>query len=187
MCVGQRRCSEPYARRVSYDLAVWEGPRPASNEAALGVYRQLYSQLVGGAEALRAPVEPTPAIAAYVHTLLDRWPDITEDAGENSPWSDGPLIGNASGNLFYFGMVLSMADEASEFAARLASQRGLICFDPQLGRLRPFDDADGDAADVSLPTVTCASCGKLINPDEPRSQTDAQHGYLHLRCLPGSC
>ncbi len=142
-------------------------PRPASNVAALAVYRELYAQLVGGVEALGEPVEPTPAITAYLHALLDRWPDITEDAGENSPWSDGPLIDNARGNLFYFGMVFSMADEASEVAAQLASQRGLVCFDPQRGRLRPFDGADGAAADVSLPTVTCASCGKPIKPDEP--------------------
>src|SRR5437763_12516527 len=111
---------------------------------------------MGGTAALKVLLEPHPAIVADVHALLDRWPDITEDAGENSPWSDGPLIGNASGNLSYFGMVFSMADEASEFAVQLASQRGLVCFDPQLGRLRPFDDADGPPADVSLPSITCA-------------------------------
>ena len=169
---------------MSYDLAVWEGPRPAGNQVALAVYIELYTQLTGGAGVLKALVEPHPAIVAYVHALLDRWPDITEEAGENGPWSDGPLIGNASGNLFYFGMAFSMADEASEFAAQLASQRGLVCFDPQLGRFRPFHDADGPPADVSLPSITCAACGLLIGVNEPRTQTFRyDQRPVHLACL----
>lgn len=40
------------------------------------------------AEAMAEPEEPTPAIAEYVGALLERWPDITGDAGEDSPWSD---------------------------------------------------------------------------------------------------
>ena len=160
------------------------GPPPAGNQVALAVYMELYAQPMGGAEALKALVEPHPAIVAYVHALLDRWPDITEHAGENSPWSDGPLIGNASGNLFAFGMVFSMADEASEFAAQLASQRGLVCFDPQLGRLRQFDDADGPPADVSLLSITCAACGRLIGVNEPRAQTFRyDQRPVHLACL----
>jgi hypothetical protein len=43
----------------------------------------------------------------------------------------------AVGWFIYFPMVFSMADEASAFAADLAQQHGLVCFDPQLERLRP--------------------------------------------------
>ena len=138
---------------------------------------------MGGAEAVTL-VEPRPAIMAYVHALLDRWPDITEDAGENSPWSDGPVIGNASGNFFYFGMRYSMADEASEYAAELASRQGHVCFDPQLGRLLPFNETEGPRADVSLPSITCAGCGLLIGVNEPRAQTFRYYQRpVHLECL----
>ena len=80
---------------------------------------------------------PTPAIRGYVKALLERWPDIDIDAGEDSPWATGPLMSEAVGPFFYFPMVFSMADEASEYAAQVAAEHGLVCFDPQLSRLRP--------------------------------------------------
>jgi hypothetical protein len=118
---------------MSYDLAVWEGKRPSTNAEAAKAFRQLYDENIGG----KGNREPTPAITAYVDALLKRWPDITEDEGDNSPWSDGPLINNARGPIVYFGMVFSMAEEASAFAAETAATHGLVCFDPQTEELRP--------------------------------------------------
>ncbi|MFD8342316.1 hypothetical protein ACFV2C_08495 [[Kitasatospora] papulosa] len=46
-----------------------------------------------------------------------------------------PLINNASGPLFYFGMVFSKYQHAAQFAAERARTLGLVCFDPQDGRL----------------------------------------------------
>ena len=118
---------------MSFDLAVWEGTRPESDEAASVVYEQLMDRMeAGGVE-----TEPSPRIRAYVDALLARWPDITEDSGEDSPWADGPLIGNAFGNAIYFAIVWSRADEAGEFAARVAEKHGLVCYDPQSERLIP--------------------------------------------------
>ncbi|MEW1772742.1 hypothetical protein [Streptomyces sp. NPDC086777] len=45
--------------------------------------------------------------------------------------------GEARGPLVYFPMRWSMADEASAYVAILADSMGLVCFDPQLNRLRP--------------------------------------------------
>jgi hypothetical protein len=80
---------------------------------------------------------PTLAIRRYVEALLERWPDIETAEGEDSPWAVGPLMSDAIGPFFYFPMVFSMADEGSEYAAQLATEHGLVCFDPQLSRLRP--------------------------------------------------
>ena len=110
---------------VSYDLAVREGPRTA-DAAADDRYEQIVAELESG-----QTQPPTPAIRAYVDALLERWPDITGDDGEDSPWADGPLIGNANGSFIYFAMVWSRCEEASEFAARTAAAHGLVCYDPQ--------------------------------------------------------
>jgi hypothetical protein len=118
---------------VSYDLAVWVGARPPSDTDASSIYERLMDQM----EAEEIETNPSPEILAYVEALLARWPDITEDGGDDSPWADGPLIANAFGEAMYFSMVWSQAEEASDFASRLASQHGLVCYDPQSETLRP--------------------------------------------------
>jgi hypothetical protein len=117
---------------VSYDLAVWEGQTPVSDQAALADYRQVMDRME------QADAEPpSNRIRVYVAGLLARWPDVTSPDGDDSPWADGPLINNASGTCIYFSMVWSRADEASAFAASLAAEHGLVCFDPQTEALRP--------------------------------------------------
>ena len=117
---------------MSYDLAVWEGDRPANDLAAAAEFELLYGRYIESDE----EVEPTPRIAAYVAALLDRYPDIDTDAGDDSPWSTSPLSGEASGPLVYFPMVWSRCAEVSAWAARLAEDHALNCYDPQLEQLR---------------------------------------------------
>ncbi|MEV4511576.1 hypothetical protein AB0K00_21695 [Dactylosporangium sp. NPDC049525] len=89
-----------------------------------------------------SPVAPVTRVAAYVDALLDRYPDLGADVGRDSPWAAGPLINEARGPLIYFGMVWSRCEETSEFAARLAEEHGLICYDPQWNQLRtPFRES----------------------------------------------
>jgi hypothetical protein len=121
---------------MSYDLAVWEGDRPANDVAAAAEFEFLYGRYIESDQ----PVEPTPSMVAYVAALLDRYPDIDLDTGDDSPWSSGPLLSQASGPLVYFPMVWSRCDEVSAWAARLAEDHALNCYDPQLGQLRtPWD------------------------------------------------
>ncbi|MFF8676176.1 hypothetical protein [Streptomyces sp. NPDC015242] len=118
---------------MSYDLAVWEGERPADDKTAGRVFNELYDRYIDGG--VEEP--PSERIAAYVAALLERWCDITEDDEDTSPWSTGPLISEASGPLIYFPMRWSMAEEASAYAATVADSMGLVCFDVQQNRLRP--------------------------------------------------
>jgi len=115
---------------MSIDLAVWEGPRPASDADALKQFESLYARYVeSGSRAA-----PSERISAYVAALLARYPDLTElddDSVDDSPWSDGPLIGNASGPFIYFGFVVSGVEKAWSFAVKTAREHGLVCFDPQ--------------------------------------------------------
>lgn len=79
---------------------------------------------------------PTPRIVSYVQALLDRYPDRGTDGGADSPWSTGPLLDDARGPLIYFPIVWSRCEEVSGWAAQLAEDHGLHCFDPQRNQLR---------------------------------------------------
>ncbi|QLE73442.1 hypothetical protein FGW37_19280 [Streptomyces rectiverticillatus] len=117
---------------MSYDLAVWEGRRPADDTAAGEMFHDLCNRYMH--TGVKHP--PTDRIAEYVAVLLERWPDLAEDEDDVSPWSTGPLIGEAEGPLIYFPMRYSMADEASAYVAQVASSMGLVCYDPQVQQLR---------------------------------------------------
>jgi hypothetical protein len=118
---------------MSYDLAVWEGDRPATDDDALREFEQLYDELMGSDQ----PIPPTARIQRYVDDLVTRWPDITTEAGDDSPWAHRPLIGNASGPMIYFAMTTSSGPEVGdEVAHNAAAVGGLVCFDPQTGTLR---------------------------------------------------
>ncbi len=120
---------------VTYDLAVWEGDRP--NDGGGGAdFQALYDRYIGSDHDI---VPPTPAIRAYVEALLDRWYEMDDprDVDDLSPWTDAPLMTDASGPIIYFGIRHSMADEVSAECARMAAERGLVCFDVQWNRLRP--------------------------------------------------
>lgn len=118
---------------MSYDLAVWEGTRPGSDEEAGETYQALCERYLEA----EAAEPPTERIRAYALALLERYPDIGGPDGEDSPWASGPLINEAVGPMMYFPMVWSQCEEASAWAADLAAQHGLVCYDPQMECLRP--------------------------------------------------
>ncbi|WP_327188287.1 hypothetical protein [Streptomyces sp. NBC_01334] len=117
---------------MSYDLAVWEGERPADVRTARRALTDLYDRY------LDAEVDhpPTERIADYLAALVERWGDASVD-GDASPWAGWPLIAGASGPFAYIPLGWSMAEEVSAYAAALADSMGLVCFDPQQKRLRP--------------------------------------------------
>jgi hypothetical protein len=100
---------------VSYDLAVWEGQQPDSDEAAAAAFEYLCDRYLE----TEARPEPTQKIRRYVKILFTRWPDTSDDAGASSPWASAPLIDEATGPIVHFPMVYSQADEAAAFAATL--------------------------------------------------------------------
>jgi len=120
---------------VSFDLAVWDGARPATDKEASAVHEALYEKWFGGIVDNDRDNSLTPSISRYVEAFLQRWPDITTDEGDSSPWADGPLINNAAGNYFYFAIVWSKGEEAATFCAEVARTHGLVCFDPQASEL----------------------------------------------------
>ncbi|WP_413760663.1 hypothetical protein [Streptomyces sp. MMBL 11-3] len=116
---------------MSYDLAVWEGDRPPGDDRASSTYDDLYERYL---ESDDVDVPPTPRVVAYVEALVARYPD---DVDRSAVWASSPVIGEASGPLVYLLMSYGKAEEVSEYAALLAREHGLVCFDPQAERLRP--------------------------------------------------
>ena len=120
---------------MSYDLAVWEGERPANDFVAAIELKRLYQRYLGEASDRQ---DPTPRIVAFAAALLARYPDLDPDAGDDdmSPWSTAPLIDEASGPLMYFPMLWSRSEQVSAVAAQIAAEHELNCYDPQWHQLR---------------------------------------------------
>jgi hypothetical protein len=113
---------------VSYDIAVWEGERPASDEAALETYRAMWDRY-GDSGA-----SPSERLLHYMEDLTATYPnldDLADDAVDDSPWADGPVDENAQGSFLYFALVSDRASEVVPFVAETARRHHLVCFDPQ--------------------------------------------------------
>ena len=118
---------------MSFDLAVWEGSQPESPAEATKRFEELYDRYIE-----QKMETPSPTIVGFVKALTATYPDLADlpdDRVDESPWSDGPLLGNASGPFFYFGMSFSRVEEVVPFVAETARAHGLVCFDPQSGEV----------------------------------------------------
>ena len=119
---------------MSFNIAVWEGETPAGDTEALAEFQRLSAKYLDGDDA----TETSPAIKAFIAAMTAEYPDIVDlpdDEVDDGVWSDGPLIGNARGPFFYFGIVFSQVEDVAPFVARVALEHGLVCFDPQSGTL----------------------------------------------------
>ncbi|MGW0886540.1 hypothetical protein [Streptomyces sp. NPDC002671] len=116
---------------MSYDLAVWDGDRPLDNRQAGSTYDELYERYLESDDVV---VPPAPRIVAYVEALVARYPD---DADHSVVRASTPVIDEASGPIVYLLMSYGKAEGVSEYAAALAREHRLVCFDPQGECLRP--------------------------------------------------
>ncbi|WP_148256543.1 hypothetical protein [Kribbella flavida] len=109
---------------MSWVLVAWDGPVPASTDDAARILEELESSV-------DEDDPPTDAVRGYIEELLARWPDITQDGGEDSPWADGPLIANASGRLFVFSLGVSSLTESIPYCIEVARRRGIVLYDQE--------------------------------------------------------
>ncbi|MFI9830915.1 hypothetical protein ACIHIX_24890 [Streptomyces sp. NPDC051913] len=116
---------------MSDDLAVWYGDRPLDDRQAGLTYDELYERYLESDDVV---VPPAPRTVTYVEALVARYPD---DVDRSVVWASPPVIEEASGPIVYLLMSYGKAEEVSEYAASLAREHGLICFDPQEECLRP--------------------------------------------------
>jgi hypothetical protein len=109
---------------MSWVLVAWDGPVPTNSADAARIFDELDASAV-------EDTPPTDALRGYVEELLERWPDIIEDGSEDSPWADGPLIGNASGPLFVFSLAANTLEESIPYCTEVARRRGIVLFDQE--------------------------------------------------------
>ncbi|HEY1692984.1 MAG TPA: hypothetical protein VGG39_12530 [Polyangiaceae bacterium] len=118
---------------MSYNLAVWEGSLSTTDGDAALEFDRLFARYMEG----DAKEPPSQAIAAFVAAITSEYPDIVDlpdEKVDDGVWSDGPLLDDASGPLFYFGVVGSFVEDVVPFVTRVAAEQGLVCFDPQEGK-----------------------------------------------------
>ncbi|WP_130504330.1 hypothetical protein [Blastococcus saxobsidens] len=115
---------------MSYDVAVWAGPRPADDEAAAEQF-ELFVEVLDDDE----PPAPSSAMVAFLEDLLSVLPALDESEDPRSPWATGPEPGDVSGDFAYLTMTYPGAEAALDTVAAVARRHGLVCFDPQDERL----------------------------------------------------
>ena len=119
---------------MSYDLGVFFTQRPLSADDAM----ERYSAYCSGDFAHF--LEPSPSIERFLKDLTDRYPqidDVTEDQLDDCPWS---IAFDVSDGHVLMPMVHSKADEVAPFVVTLAGRHGLVCVDPQDGRVLSAPD-----------------------------------------------
>lgn len=109
---------------MSYDLAFWDGPRPADDDEAA----QVFEELMDAMEESDEDVPPTAPIRALIDELESHWPGDDPKA----PWASFPLAGDAQGGTLYVNLVFGRPDADLEFMASVARRLNIVCFDPQL-------------------------------------------------------
>ena len=121
---------------MGYQLAVWEGVRPATDDAGIEQFNSLAHQHLVG-----EPTEPTPAIRGFIDALTTVWTDDPNDRRwKTSPWKDAPLIEAASGPMVFLDLALRADIIISTVIASIAQDHGLVTLDLMVGMLRPVSE-----------------------------------------------
>lgn len=108
---------------MSYDLAIWRGPRPADDGAAGDEYERRFD----AAELARLP--PSTEMAAFRADLL------ASEAALQQPGEYPRFDMFATGDFLYASMTFDDAEEGSALITELARRHDLIVYDPQLESL----------------------------------------------------
>ena len=121
---------------MGYQLAVWEGPRPADDETGVQRFQAMAQQYLVG-----EPTEPTLAIRTFLGALTTIWTDDPQDPRwARSPWKSSSLLESASGPIVFLDLTLRAELIVSSVIASIAEDHGLVTFDLMVGMLRPVSE-----------------------------------------------
>jgi hypothetical protein len=160
---------------MSFDLGVLSGAKRLDPDQA----RDAYESLCRGAKWSRV-LAADDRVAQFVAALSVRWPDIDtlpESEVDGSPWSVGFDVSPAH---VLLSMRWSTPDDVVDFCLATALGLGLNVFDPQDGSLYSPGEKPRKATPRPQKILTCAHCGKRIEPGTPYA---ASPRVLHMACL----
>lgn len=131
---GQRGERSARFPRVSYDVAVWVGAAPRSDEDA----RNGFERRLPFLEDYTPQVHP--ALEQFLDDVLERYPDeFADDAeAEDGIWSMTPMratVARLNGEAIYLTLTYPGARRALGFLVHRANAHGLVLFDCNRGRL----------------------------------------------------
>lgn len=115
---------------MSFDLGVFYTKRPHSDEDA----GERYAAYCDGGD-LAPWIEPSPKVAKFLKDLTGSYPqidDVKKKAIDDCPWS---CAFDVSKGHVLMPMVWSRADEMAPIIVKLAKKHGLVCFNPQQGKI----------------------------------------------------
>lgn len=115
---------------MSFDLGVFYTDRPHSDDDA----GERYVAYCGGGD-LKPWIEPSPRVAAFLKELAEQYPhiaEVPEQSVDGSPWA--AALDESEGHIL-MPMVFSWAERMYPIIVGLAEKHGLVCFDPQEGKI----------------------------------------------------
>ena len=119
---------------MSYDVAVWVGAAPRSDDDARHEFEQRLPFLGDHSPHVH------PALERFLDDVLERYPDeFSDDAeAENGIWSTSPMRDTVAleGEAIYLTLTYPGARRALAFLVHRANAHGLVVFDCNEGKLR---------------------------------------------------
>lgn len=137
---------------MSYNFAVWEGAPPLSNAHASSEFERRCDLLATELEdSIGKQVSPT--IRSFVDALVAVYPEQPDASGVASPWADGSLINNATGDFIYFAAVPERVEQVGQLVMQSADNLALVAFDPQVEELMPSATSVERSTEFDLPVA----------------------------------
>lgn len=122
-----RQCSDVRQINMSYTIDVTHVKISPNRDKALLQINSLRDELYEEDQELASRDKFLP----LYEILVSKYPCICEDDGEDSPWSDGPLIDNFGSNHAIIGFLFESADEVFPFILSHAIDLGFTVYDGQ--------------------------------------------------------
>ena len=158
---------------MSFDLGFWWEGWPISSAKAARKYEAMVEGCTGIAE-------EHSALGMFYAELTSRFPDLTENNLETSPWA-APLY--RTSECVIASISYPQKSETSEYLLGLAGRTGVTCYDPQSGKV--YVPKDGGSATLELAdgsVIDGPSQGDVIQALDGLSPED---WYAILEVRPG--
>jgi len=130
---------------MSFDLVIWVGDRPVSDQEARKTFDRLTAEVEREiSEGIE--LKPDPRLVKCVREITGSYSDGLLGLIFGCVWTSTPLTPH--GSIVYLNLAWGVKTKVLDFIARTAAKHGLVCYDPQTSRV--VDAADLTALHESI-------------------------------------